>query len=640
MTRLHRTRRPDDWPSSHVRARSDLSDRLDGVLDPGEAAWLAGHLAACPACETVAGEFEDQRLAFQALREQRLDPPRDLWARTAAAIESEQVPGGFARRFAAFGRSRLQPLAILTTALAVVVIAGSLSSSQRPGGDGAARSADVAVAPTSPNPSPSAAPGATPLVVAQRVEWLSRSEDGYYQLQVANVGEVCPPEALVPCDTAAPDLNRAVAVGQDALSVYGAPQGNALIVVGSTASGSHVSVVSLPSASPPLPVPTSTAPPSPGPTTLASSSPTTAPTIGPSAVPPVATATPLEASATPTAALTPSPSVEVTASPATGSVVIASDVVLVGQSAAYSPDGGWFAFTARPADASSGPDIYLWKVGDALAAPVTMDHRSVFGSWINGQIVGSTVADPGIAPGGSSPTRQRTSSFLLFPDSGLTMALPGSDGMWRPTVDPTHRRAVYWTGSLRSTADHTYVPGDGRLVLGAWPPPVTDAGAPVALPDPTSSPTGPSPDPASAPSGSGEPATAPGSPAANPSTSAGPAPDRAETTIAAGQMEDWDARWDPSGTHLAIWIADPSNPSIGRLSLYQVDPFDGRIELQRPLLDAQISVAGFSIDQGKLVWATPGADGAAAGGRIQVLAWTDQGSGQVETVAGSVIVIR
>jgi cellulose synthase/poly-beta-1,6-N-acetylglucosamine synthase-like glycosyltransferase len=39
-------------------------------------------------------------------------------------------------------------------------------------------------------------------------------------------------------------------------------------------------------------------------------------------------------------------------------------VKVVGQSAAYSPDGAWFAFTARPTDGSEGPDIYVWRVGD------------------------------------------------------------------------------------------------------------------------------------------------------------------------------------------------------------------------------------------------------------------------------------
>jgi len=54
--------RPDDWPSSHVRARADLSDRLDSALDPSEASWLASHLEACPDCRTIADAYAAQRL--------------------------------------------------------------------------------------------------------------------------------------------------------------------------------------------------------------------------------------------------------------------------------------------------------------------------------------------------------------------------------------------------------------------------------------------------------------------------------------------------------------------------------------------------------------------------------------------------
>ena len=46
--------------------------------------------------------------------------------------------------------------------------------------------------------------------------------------------------------------------------------------------------------------------------------------------------------------------------------------------------------TARPADGSTGPDIYVWRVGDPEAHPVTTDHRSELGSWSVDTIVGST----------------------------------------------------------------------------------------------------------------------------------------------------------------------------------------------------------------------------------------------------------
>ena len=93
---------------------------------------------------------------------------------------------------------------------------------------------------------------------------------------------------------------------------------------------------------------------------------------------------------------------------------------------------------------------------------------------------------------------------------------------------------------------------------------------------------------------------------------------RHETTIAAGRLNDWDARWDGTGTHLAVWIADPQEPGVGDLSLYAVDSFDGKIDLKKPLLDDKRAIAGYSISDGQLVWAEPAADGSTSGGRIQL----------------------
>ena len=81
-----------------------------------------------------------------------------------------------------------------------------------------------------------------------------------------------------------------------------------------------------------------------------------------------------------------------TPTPTPESIAIASDLIVIGQTAAYSPDGNWFAFTARPADESQGPDIYVWRVGSERAEPVTSDHHSVFASWADDQLVGSRPA--------------------------------------------------------------------------------------------------------------------------------------------------------------------------------------------------------------------------------------------------------
>ncbi|HEV7810418.1 MAG TPA: hypothetical protein VGO64_07450, partial [Candidatus Limnocylindrales bacterium] len=219
--------------------------------------------------------------------------------------------------------------------------------------------------------------------------------------------------------------------------------------------------------------------------------------------------------------------------------------------------------------------------------------------------VGSTVVD--VAAGtGSGDVHQEGVSYLLDPATGDQVAEPQTGRAWRPSVDPTGHRAIYWTGSLRKAADSAvYLPDAGRLVVGDWN---TGSAAPTDTPLATPLATD-------------------------------QADERHEATVAAGRMADWDARWDPTGTKVAVWIADTQDLNLGHLSLYAVDG-DGRIDLRKPILDAVRATAGFSISAGKLVWAAPSADGSQAGGRILVLAWTDHGAGTIETLPDRVVVIR
>jgi hypothetical protein len=598
-----RPRRPDAWSDAHARARFRAAERLDGPLDPTEEAWLDDHLGSCAACRQTADAYGAQRLELRALADRTPVAPRDLWARTAAAIERE---AGFRDRSRARGnrRSRLAPYAVLTAALVVAVVAGTLSSSWRFGGGGPAASSGVAATGSPPTQiAMSQRPGATPVVVGQkRVEWISQDPNGNYSYQSADINEVCPADAN-PCNTAAPNEERPIVVTGKAETVIQSKNGNQLIVVakGGPSDTGSVSVLTV---NPAQSVPPSVAPSEPAPATP-SISPTASailatPTVRPTPTPtpsttPKATAPPASQSVSES----PTPTVEITPSATPdGTVQIAHDVVVVGQTAAYSSSGAWFAFTARPADGSTGTDIYLWRVGDAEARPVTTDHRSELGSWSGDTIVGSTAIDAndGVVP----------AVFVLDAATLKRTDLPQAGNAWRPSVDPSGRQAVYWTGRLRLTDDaKAYTPDTGRLVVGAW----TAA--------------------ASTPS-SGPAATAP----------ADQEHDRKETTIAAGRMSDWDARWDETGTRLAIWIADAADPAFGQLSLYEVNPFDGKINLRKPLLDGRPARAGYAISQGKLVWAEPAAGGIGSG-RILVYGWTDTGSGTVETAPpGQVIVVR
>ena len=584
MTIGGRNRRPDDWPSSHVRARAAISEQLDGPIPPEEAAWLAEHLEACPDCRLIAGAYEAQQRELWALRDVMPQPPRDLWARTAAAIESEsrfrkqQKPAlGWSPKF-------LIPSALIASALVVAVAAGTLTSSWRfnSGGDGATKSQTLVAAasePASLGPTRSG-PGPTKIPVTANISVVTKDPSGAFSIRETDVNSVCPSDAEPPCDSSSGSEDHPVVLDQEASTVFGSTDKQRLIVVSdpTSASSGSVSVVTLtdepgPSATPAPPTP-SAPPPSPTPSSTGSSS------------------------------SEPSPSVTVSAPPG-GPIEIAHDVILVGQSAAYSRNGSWFAFTARPVDGAVGPDIYVWKVGEPLAMPLTTDHRSIFGSWVDDVMVGSTVVEATIGNGSSAKTELRPSSYLLDPATRLVTALPQTGEAWRPAVDPTGRRAIYWSGVVRSTTSPGFAPDTGKLVLGDWG---TGSSAPSEGPLPT--------------------------PLKHDQANA-----RHETTISAGRIEDWDARWDPEGTHVAIWIADPQDPKIGRLSLYAVDSFDGRIDLKTPLIDGERASAGFAISDRQLVWVEPATDGSTTS-QVQLLVWTATGVGKVSSLTDSPIVIR
>ncbi len=628
MSFRRRARRPDDWSTKHARAQAALSDRLDGVIDPGEAAWLDGHLNACAECRATAVAYEAQHTELRAMRDQPPTPPRDLWARTAAAIEHESrfrdqrgVTGGSRRR-------RLAWAPLFAAALVVAVVVGTLTSSRLLVDGGPTAQPDGGTAAGASGPAASDIAFATPIPVGQHVQWISRDANGNYRLNEADVRSVCPNDNE-PCDANAPVQDQHLDLTTTPQTVFGDQGGKRLIVVNGAdvSQPASISVVAIapkptPSATPresaaATPPASATVAPSETPATTASAAPpskTPTPSGEAASSKPSPTPTPTPAgsstppSAEPTPSATPTQSVAITPSPTPGGAIeIAQDVVLVGQSAAYSRNGDWFAFTARPSDGSGGPDIYVWKVGEPEARAITTDHRSTFGSWLaNDTMVGSSVVDATEVPAASPATGRTGQSFLLDPATGTQVALPQTGSAWRPSVDPSGRRAVYWTGSLRRSGDAPVdLPDDGRLVIGDW----------VA-------------------------ADAEGSdaPAATPLTG-DQGSERHETTIAHGRLSDWDARWDASGTKLAVWIADPKDPNVGALSLYDVDPFNGRVDLKKPLLDARRATTGFSISDGKLVWAEPAEDGSGTG-RILVLAWTEQGVGKIETLPDKVLVIR
>ena len=571
MSRVQRIRRrrAGDSAATHKRAQGLAAERLDGPLQPADGSWLDDHLAGCPACRSVAAAYETDRAALRLMRDQRPEPPRDLWARTAVAIEREAAARGATRRRAPGRRSVPRPaLGVMSgiAVIAVVIGASALSG-------GFLRGPATAIAPAvSPPPvaiaTSAATPGPTPISVgAGAVGWVGTSANGALAYNVAAVDEVCPQQRQPDCAPVSGGDPRLVELDIQPKSISQSPVRNQAVVVGTDAAGGDaVLVMSLPTAAP-----TATPPPPP----------TTEPTATPGTAEPTPTPTPVTTPGpTPSAPLTatPAPTVALT-------LAIVSGVKVVGQSASYSPDGAWFAFTARPSDDSAGPDIYVWRVGDELARALTSDHASVFGSWDGNRLLGSRP----VAQAATPAVAVAAQSFFLDPATGEETPIEGA--AWRPTVDPDGRWAVLWEGTVQTGPDGlTSLPATGSLVLRAFS---SDLGVDTA--------------------GIG-------------------------TVVADRPVSEFDAHWDETGTWLAVWLADTTDPGIGRLSLLRVDPVSGHVARPPGAPQDVTSLPGYSIANGRLAWATPPGQGG-EGSRVQIVAWTDEAVGAVESGPGEDVVL-
>jgi hypothetical protein len=592
MSRMHRLgrRHASASATAHVHARQLAGDRLGSPLNEIDEAWLDQHLAECAACRSVVTEYEADRLALRSLRDHQPEPPRDLWARTAAALEREGAATDGARRHSASGRSwRSGPLVGIASGVAVIALVIGVSALSGafvrvPTTAGVPGSSTPPIALASP-----VTPGPTPINVgAGSVGWVGTSPDGDLAYNVTPISQVCPADRQPDCAPVGDSKSKAVHMDVRPKSISQSPVRNQAVVVGTDAKGDDsVLVIALPTAEPsatpaatlaPTATPTERpATPSPPATSEPSQSAGTSPSPTPTAI---ATTTP-----EPTPAVTPTPDPTVTPAPTVArTLAIVSGVKVVGQSASYSSDGAWFAFTARPSDDSTGPDIYVWHVNDALAHPVTDDHSSVFGSWVDGLIVGSRPAVTG-------SSEVEASSFLLDPATGAETAF--SSPAWRPIVDPAGDRAVTWVGTVKIGNDGlTSIPATGSLVLRGF------------------------------------------------SKAAGTQPsDGAATVVADGPISEFDVRWDETGSWLAVWIADPTDLTIGRLSLLHLDPATGALDRPHGAPQDVTALPGFSIADKRLAWATPPGQGG-EGSRVQIVAWTDDTVGAVESnpVEGVVVV--
>ena len=607
--------RRDAFAGDHGRARELAAIRLDEPLPAAEDAWLEEHLVGCEACTRVAVEYREQTGLLAALRDAAPEPPRDLWARTAAAIEADASPArrstgraGWWRPGGA-GRFPVAPVAGLLV-VAIAVGAGLLN------GINLFPSPDRTVNGSgSPMPTPIA-------MTAGTVQVLTRGSDGVLELSTRHIDEVCPVGASSCGTTAASDSTKLSTLGDlGSFDAVISPTQDHIVVLqrGDKASGVYVVPVReavQPSPSTPVATPT--------PATASPSASVTAPPVSPTPKPTDATATPTptepaasptptptamatpEGSATPSTPAaspdaSPSGSIEVTPRP-DGTIEIVHDVILVGSVSGYSADGTRFAFAARPADGSAGPDVYVWRTTDSQARSVTADHASVFAGWLGDRLLVSRVTD-------GSPV-----TALLDPETGAEQAVAATS-MWRPAVAADQRTAVWWEGSVAPAGDgFTWEPAVGRLVLGGWPglvpdPPASPAASPADSPQASPADRSTTLDPA--PTGV-TPSSAAGGPA---------------QVLASGRIRDWQVRWDETGTALALWVTDGAPDGPGTLSLYAVDAVTGIVDLARPLLANAPAFDGFSLRDGRLAWSAPGPGG---DNTVEVLAWSGDTVGQLQ----------
>ena len=606
MTLPFRRRHHDD-DTAHDRARALTSKEMLEPIEPEEVSWLAGHLDGCAECRQEREAYLADRELLRSLRDTTPQPPRDLWARTSAALDREArtrpVRAGTSE---APDRSRGRwlrafPLAPAAAFLVVLVVIGAsivpptIHPAQSPGGTQAAR-VSAAAQPTEI------------AITAGRVGWVHPTANGSWELVLSNVDAVCP-RTQSGCASLGGDVHgRPVALGNAPTSMTISPDEN-----------SARRRVARRRTDPE---------PDPG----------RARSLGEPGRHPRARIHHRDAVERPrdatghrapdaTAPASPVPSSDIAA----GVIEIASGVTVVGETA-YTKDGHWLAFSARPSDGSTGPDLYLWHVGDPAAVPVTSDHQTYFSGWLGNLVLASSVNVP-VEPVASRPRlcsarRARPCDATRRPDRhgpgsgrGPSVVVPA-----RPRDAHPHRHraagrvaagrgphaaASSRTGRARSAGPQTgstgaSAPGascstagrhgrcrrtDGRR----------DAGARRRR---------------RVPSGrSGRP---------SPSSRAGRARSPASSTRP--------ARGSPCGSPTS------TTPRSGACTCESSIRPPARSTPRSAPLDGVLALRRFSIDTGRLAWVSPpGQDGQESS--VQVLGWSHDDFGEIRTIPSKDLVI-
>jgi hypothetical protein len=646
MSKQPGRRDPRSERVDHAAYRDLLASRLADKLDPDDRRRLDRHLATCLQCRAVDREYRRQRQWLRSLPP--VAPPRDMWARTAAALDREVA--GRARTTGA--RSRPGRWALTGTALALVssvAVLGIMGAYLLPVPRNGAGTATL-------RPTPFDVPADDLAVVSEQGEGLTITR--------TQVDEVCPVPAA-DCTQIQAGTPQKITVGavKAPSNISVGPTGDKVAVTGEDASGADVIAIvdlpadrSAPTASPPAtsPTPTAAAPtptsiPSPStsptgrdtsgsPTPTASASPgalgspaastpavTSDPAATPSASPSVSSSPEPSATASQTPAATPSVSASPTLTPSPTPVAtrptptstpsqtalesfratlppgtavpgqahaILSNVLAAGAAPAWSRDGTTLAFSAMPADRRHGPDVFIWRVGDREAQAITTDHASYFASWAGARIVASRAP---LGEGADRSARVEPSTVVI--DIATSEVRPvAAQGMWLPIVDPRGRSAIMWRGFVFGSEPVTGV-AEGRLLLADW-----TALDPFVTSDIAAT------------------------------SRAVAAAQQVAARSATQPLADWDVRWSRDGAAFGLWIADEPASAVGRLTVIEIGTTDTGPEERSTLLGPTPAHRAFSLGAERVAWIVPGPGGTR--GELRVGTWGTSGSGtvRIETV--------
>ncbi len=473
-----------DDAAVHDLARNLAAESVDAELQPSDAQWLALHLDGCPDCASVAAEYQAIHDELRSLP--KPEPPRDLWARTSAALDqleqSSPHRSPVARKAA---RPSSRPL--VSTALAVgfvVVVAAASLLVQSPltnTGPNSTRSTTVSLGTASPGQATEVPQG--PLAVVNGTSYWIASDAGLYEIK----------GGTAECSATDSSCTVANGAGQTLGSIASDSAVSAVIAPDATQAavwtGDKVAI--LPLAAQPSTVTLDQL--TPRPTIAATPTPTLSPT--PSATEPAgspetgSTGTPIAGQASgpggsvvvgtpvPTAAPTPTatPSATPAATPAAASqpTAILTGYEIVGHDPQFSPDGSLVAFSARPVDHSAGPDVFLWRAGQEQATAITSSHSDLFAGWYGQRILVSEISASGSGADGAAATPAAQAgalssiSYVFDPSNGSVLQIDRP--MLLPAVDPTGAFLVYWSGSVEfDPASGLWQPGKGDLYFDSW----------------------------------------------------------------------------------------------------------------------------------------------------------------------------